>query len=95
MPAGGFAQLMLQGLAVSVPMSTSLAKNSTWVTGVLVSTPLALAFTVRLAGAKYLALLAGAVRLTVGAALAPLTVRLRAALVVCAPRLSVARAVRT
>ncbi len=54
----------------------------------------ALADTVIVAGVTYLALFAGAVRLTVGGVLTALTVMLRGTEVVSVPKLSVTFAVR-
>ena len=50
MPGAGFDQTIVKGLAASLPIKTSLAKNSTCVTLPLRSTAEALAVTVMSAG---------------------------------------------
>src|SRR6266516_505420 len=87
-PAGTLLQMTLYGAAVAVPMSVAPRKKSTL--AMLPSESAAAAVSVILdPGVKY-ALLAGAVKLTVGNAL---RIKVTGAEVVMAPLLSVARAV--
>src|SRR6266568_3850349 len=93
-PAGAvktatLASVTLKGAAVTVPTSVVPSKNSTFAT--VPSASVALALTVTFAGGRKMALLAGAVMLTVGG---ESTVITTGAEVVTAPLLSVARAVR-
>src|SRR6266571_4929970 len=87
-PAATLLQMTLFGAPFAVPMSVAPWKNSTL--AMLPSESAAAAVSVMVAPSVNTALLAGAVMLTVGAAL---TITLTAAEVVTTPLLSVARAV--